>query len=223
MKKISFVSFLSLLFLSCCSMLEVLFRRVPFANAWIPLIIGGVLLLASGVVAIVIRRKLWANILCYAINAIALGLCIRSWYIFRNFDNGLWIMLLVSLSCVVYLFVFYLLLYIPFIERHFNVYIWVFLGVTFVGYLIVMFTSKTTFVSTFGYYAIVETAFMFAMCKKQDSTAQLFRDVVVSTYSVLIVAVIIALLMLECDSLDAFDVGGSTMDISSPKNKRVNL
>jgi hypothetical protein len=70
---------------------------------------------------------------------------------------------------------------------------------------------------------IIEIAFIFAMCLYQRTTKELFRDVVISTYSVLIVAIIIALIMLGADSLDGLD--GFTGDlgsvIRSPRQQKI--
>lgn len=223
MKKITFVSLISFIFLSLCSIFELIFRNIPFENAWIPLIIGVLLLIVSGVIAKIVERKVLGNSFCFLLNSIALGLCIRSWYIYRNFDNELWVMLLISLACVIYLMIFYLLLYIPAIEKIFNVYLWVFLISTLVSYLIVMSLSETTYISTFGYFVIIEIAFIFAMCKTQNTTQRLFRDIVLSTYSVFFVAILIALIMLGADSLDGID---PSLDmgfdgLASPKKQKL--
>lgn len=224
MKKITFISLISFLFLSLCSVFECLYRCIPFEEAWVPLVIGFGYLIISGVLAVYVKRNVIGNIICFIINSAALGFCIRAWYMFRDFDNPLWVMLLVSLACVVYLLIFYFSLYIPFIEKHLNVYIWVFLVLTLVLYLIVMIESTTTYVSTFGYFVIVEIAFILAMCNQQNSLKHLFRDVVISTYSVLIVAIIIALIMLGADSLDGLDVGVDGVfdgGIKSPRKQKV--
>ena len=223
MKKITFVSLISFIFLSLCSIFELIFRNIPFENAWIPLIIGVLLLIVSGVIAKIVERKVLGNSLCFLLNAVALGLCIRSWYIYRNFNNELWVMLLISFACVIYLMIFYLLLYIPAIEKIFNIYLWVFLISTLVSYLIVMSLSETTFISTFGYFVIIEIAFIFAMCKTQNTTQRLFRDIVLSTYSVFFVAILIALIMLGADSLDGID---PSLDmgfdgLASPKKQKL--
>ena len=128
---------------------------------WI-IFIGFALLIFSGIIILFSKRDILFNIICYIINSIALGFCLRSWYMFREFDNDLWITLLVSLSCVVYLLIFYFLLYIPFFNKHFMFYIWTFFILTLIAYIIVVATSKTTFVSTFGYFVIVEISFIFS-------------------------------------------------------------
>ena len=106
MKKITFISLISFLFLSLCSLFEILFREIPFENAWTPLLIGVGLLIVSGIISVRVKKNVIGNVLCFLLNSIALGLCIRCWYIFRNFNNEWWVMLLVSLACVIYLLIF---------------------------------------------------------------------------------------------------------------------
>ena len=223
MKKITFISLISFLFLSLCSLFENLFRFIPFENAWTPLLIGVGILFLSGSISACIKKNVVGNCICFLINSIALGLCIRAWYVFRNFDNEWWVMLLVSLACVLYLLIFYFSLYIPFLEKHINVYIWIFLLLSLAAYITVVCFSETTYVSTFGYYMIIEIAFIFAMCLYQETSKDLFRDVVISTYSVLIVAIIIALIMLGADSLDGIDgfAGDLGSGITSPRQQKI--
>ena len=70
---------------------------------------------------------------------------------------------------------------------------------------------------------IIEIAFIFAMCLYQKTSKDLFRDVVISTYSVLIVAIIIALIMLGADSLDGIDgfAGDLGSGITSPRQQKI--
>lgn len=220
MKKITIVSILSILFLAGCSITEYLLRNHYFEKFITPLIIGFALLIFSGIIILFSKRDILFNIICYIINSIALGFCLRSWYMFREFDNDLWITLLVSLSCVVYLLIFYFLLYIPFFNKHFMFYIWTFFILTLIAYIIVVATSKTTFVSTFGYFVIVEISFIFAMCRTHENFEDIFYNVTISSYSVLIVAIIMLLIMLECDSFDGFDFGGDGSSITSPKEDK---
>ena len=224
MKKISFVSLMSFLFLSLCSFVAYISKGANFTNAWSPLLIGVIYLILSGILAYFVRKNVIGNSICFILNSIALGLCIRAWYMYREFDNELWVMLLVSLACVIYLLIFYFSLYIPFIEKHINVYIWIYLIASVVIYLIVMGFSETTYISTFGYFMIIEIAFILAMCNHQYTIQRLFRDIVISTFSVLIVAIIIALIMLGADSLDGIDIGGGDIGgFKSPRKQKVEI
>ena len=220
MKKIGIVSLISFIFLSICSITEYLLRNITFSDYFLPLLIGFGMLIITGIVSVIVKKDLYFNIVCFIFNAIAFGFCLRSWYMYRLFDNDLWIQILISLSCVIYLLVFYFLLYIPFFDKNFKFYIWSFLIITLISYIMIIIFSKTTFMSTFGYFVIIEIAFIFAMCKKEEDFTDLFRNITLSSFSVLIVAVIILLIMLECDELDAFDFGSDILDISSPKDKK---
>ena len=86
-----------------------------------------------------------------------------------------------------------------------------------------MFSTKTSFVSTFGYYMIIEAAFILALCDSSNNYLELFRNITLSSYSVFIVAIIIALLMLETDF--DFYVGNAKIGDEAPKSpirKKVN-
>lgn len=220
MRKIGIVSLISFIFLSFCSITEYLLRNITFNDYFIPLLIGFGILIISGIVSAIIKEDLYFNIVCFLYNAIALGFCLRSWYMYRGFDNALWVQILISFACVMYLLVFYFLLYIPFFDKHFKIYIWSFLILTLIAYILIIIFSKTTFMSTFGYFVIIEIAFIFAMCKREEDFTDLFRNITLSSFSVLIVAIIILLIMLECDGLDGFDFGTDVLDITSPKNKK---
>lgn len=189
------------------------------------LLITGVIILGVSALVLVITKFFFTpRILVFIANAVALGFCVRSWYVFRGFDNPLWLMLLVSLSCLLYLLGFYYLLRIPFFERHFKIYFWVFLVITVIIYIMLVCLTDTTFVSTFGFYLIVEVAFIFAMCKSCDSIQILFWNITVSTYSVIVVAIIIALIMLLGDNADFLDgvSGDFDLSVASPKAEEVN-
>ena len=222
MKKITIVSVLSFIFLITCSFVEYLLRNYEFEKSITPLLFGFLILAISGIVSLIAKKDLYLNIICFLLNSIALGFCLRSWYMFRSFDNPFWIVVLISLACVIYLLIFYFLLYIPFFDKHFKAYIWTFIITTFVVYLIVMIFTKTTFVSTFGYFVIIEISFIFSMCKRNDSFVELFRNIALSSFCVLIIAIIMLLLMLECDGIDGFDFGGEMIDFNSPKEKKNN-
>ena len=223
MKKITIISVAALIFLLACSTCAYFLRYLPIDNAWVFLLIGVAILIYSGILLALTHKMVAFRIISFLINAIALGFCIRSWYVYREFDNSLWVMMLVSLAAVIFLLLFYALLYIPYINQHFKVYILVFLVVSLVGYLIVMSATKTTYISTFGYYMVIATAFIFALCAHSDSFKELVWNIVLSTFSVFIVAIIIALIMLCGDGLDSFDFGGdaSGLDFDSPKDQIV--
>ena len=217
MKKVGFVSAVSALFLLVSSVCAYCLRYVPFSNAWWPLLFGGILLAVSGGMAVPARRFAWLNLVCFGISGVALGFCIRSWYIFRGFDNPLLMMCLVALVSALSLWVYWLYSFLPLFDRHPNGMTFLFFGVSLTLYILLVIFTKTTFLSTFGFYMIVETAFLFALCTQASTYRTLFRHAVLSTYSVALVAVLIALIMLDGDGLDVGMDAGLDFDFSSFK------
>ena len=206
-----------------CSIVAYCLRFTDFNNKVYLLVTGVGILVVSGILFAITHKIFVFRIICFIFNAVALGFCIRCLYVFRGFDNPLWLMLLVSLACLVYLLVFYALLYIPTIEKHFKIYIWIMLAITVIIYFILVCAVKTTFLSTFGYYLIIEFAFIFAMCADADAISELLFNITVSTYSVFIVAIIIAICMFAGDGFDLpIDGGDGSLGISSPKDKTVD-
>ncbi len=216
MKKVGLVSLFSFIFLCISSTVAYLLKFVN-NNAPVIYAIAGVLLLViSGIFAIFAKKDKFFNIACSAISAFALGFLIKAWYILRGFNNPLWVMLLVSLAAVAYLWLFFLLTKIPCFKRRVGLFAVLFVIISFIAYLAVVFTTKTTYVSTFGYYMIVELAFIFAMCKSSTEPSDLIRALTVSTYSVFAVAVIvIVMIVLDGDFDLDLDIFGSSDDDSS--------
>lgn len=127
-------------------------------------------------------------------------------------------MLLLALSCVAYMLLFCLPLFIPFLERHIKSYFWIFVILSLAVYIGLLFTTKTTYLSTFGYYSIVNVLFIIAMCRDSRSIRSFVRKMTLSTSGVALVAVTIAVLMLDGD-LDFLDFGDGLLDIDSPRKK----
>ena len=106
MKKITFTTILSFIFLAISSLTAYLTRNISI-DSWKMLIIGVFILIGSAILAIFGRRdskglknpNVFVNIICYILSSIALGFCIRAWYIFRGFNNSLLITSLEDLSC----------------------------------------------------------------------------------------------------------------------------
>jgi hypothetical protein len=198
MKKITIVSLASFLFLFLCSAVAILTRGV-FESAVVALITGVVILAISGILAFAVKENVGVNIACFLISSVAMGVLMRAWYINRGFNNSLSLMLTVSLVTVLYLWVFFAISRIPFIRNSgaaYAVYCAIFVILSVVGYLVVMTKTETTYVSTFGYYMIIELAFIFAMSLEVHTPEELIRNLTLSTYSVLIVAIIAGVVIL---------------------------
>lgn len=217
------VSIFSFLFLILCSMVAEALKYSALTSAVESIIIGLVFLAISGIVFLCMRDYNLANYFCLFTNAIALGFCIRAWHIYRDLNITFSGMILVSLICVAYLLVFYILLSIPKFDENYPKYILIFLIFSTIIYLVLMLWTKTNFISTLGFYGIMEIAFIFSMSKSNNSYEDVLEDITTASYSVLIVAVIIILIMLECDSFDGIDiVNDPTSSLSSPKNTTLN-
>ena len=202
MKKFSIVTLVSFIFMTVSSVSAYLLRFLPVEEPLLFVAIGVILLIASAVLADLAERRIRLNVICSFANAVALGALIRAWYVFRGFDNPLWLMLLVSLATVLYLCFFFLFAHIPLFQEHPRIYIAVFLLLSGASYVLLLIFTQTTFVSTLGYYAIVELGFIYAMCVSTEDEETLIRTLTLSTYTLFGVAVIVAVVILSDGDAD---------------------
>ena len=213
MKKITVVSLVSFVFLFVCSVVAKLTMHA-FNGYKAPLIIGVSILAVSGIIALIVRDNPAVNILCSVISAVAMGFIIRSWYILRGLENSILVMTLISLGAVLYLWVYFALIRLPVVRESSGVTVAVtalYAIISIVIYTVLALNTKTNFVSTVGYYAILEFSFIFAMSFEVNDNRELIRNLTLSTYSVFIVAIIVAVFALmaaagggDCDC----DCGG---------------
>ena len=216
MKKITIVSAVSFLFLLVCSVVAKLTVHA-FEDVETPLIIGVSILALSGLVAFIVRESTPVNIICASLSAIAMGIILRGWYILRGLENSILTMVLISLGAVVYMWIYFALIRIPVVRESQGVTVAVtaiYVVISIVIYLLLVFGTKTNFVSTVGYYAIIELSFIFAMSLEVNDRKELIRNLTLSTYSVFIVAIIVAVFAIaaagggDCDC----DCGGCDCD-----------
>ena len=232
MKKISVVSLISLFFLVISSSVAYAVRDLGWGLGEY-FIVGVILLVGSGVIAYFAKERTWLNILCSAISAVAMGFLIRAWYVLRELENNFGTMMLVSFAAVAYIWVFFLVSRIPILRRHstaYKIFVFLWVLVSGVSYAAVVFTTRTTFVSTFGYYMLIEFAFIFAMSLDVDSPAELVRNITLSTYSIFAVVIIILVMIAigsqggdcDCDgdgACDCCEACGNS-DCSGGKNEK---
>ena len=237
MKKISIVSLSSFIFLIISSAVA-LGTRFLFSDAQMPLICGIVILIISGVLALIIRDNTPVNIVCFFLSSLAMGTLIRAWYNLRGLENDITTMLLISLSLVAYLWLFFAISRIPFIRHNktaFIIFSILFVLVSVIAYILLVLNTKTSYVSTMGYYAIIQLGFIFAMSLEVRDREELIRNLTLSTYSVFVVAIIVAVFFviamlggdgLDCDCdcggdccCDGCDAGG---DFGTSRRKRNN-
>lgn len=207
MKKITLVSIASFLFLFVSSAVAVLSRYL-FSEALAAFLVGLAVLIGSGVLSLLTGERVKLNLLCFFISAVAMGVLMRAWYIVRGFDNSFITVMGVTASVVLYLWIFYALSRIPFVRSShlvFIIFVIMFVIISAVLYVIVMANTETTYVSTFGYYMIIELGFIFAMSLEAENKEELIKNLAHSTYSVFIVAIVVGVAVLvaalggDCD------------------------
>ena len=218
-KKALTVNIAALVFLFLCSLTAYAVGKFP-TDATTALIVGGVVLVIGGICALLAGRVWFSSIPAYLLSAVAMGFSIRAWYVFRGFNNPLWLMLLVSLGATLCLWLFWALSQIRAFKEHADLFTVVYVLLSLIAYLVVMLTTKTTYVSTFGYYMLVEIAFLIAMRAEWEDTRELLRTLSVSAFSVFaLVAVAVSLIAIAvlsgdgdfdadlCECVDCLDIG----------------
>ena len=231
MKKITIVSAVSFLFLLVCSIVARITMNL-FDNVKTPLIIGVFILALSGLVALIVRESTAVNITCATISAVAMGFVMRAWYILRGLENSIFTMAFIALGTVVYLWIYFAIIRIPVVKESEGVTIAVtalYVILSIVIYLILVFGTETNFVSTIGYYAFIELSFIFAMSLEVNDNKELIRNLTISTYSVFIVAIVVAVFALaasggdcdcDCGGCDCDGCGGGETKKAKRKGKR---
>lgn len=221
MNKVTIFSLTSFIFLCISSVTAYLLRYTNLKLAT-TLIIAFTIIIISAVISIIFRKTVCAKYIGLSLNSISLGFSIRSWYIYKGYDNSLLLMLSIIALCIGILIVFYFLLYIPLFDRHCGIYTIVFMIVGAVGYCFLVALTKTTWVSTLGFYLVIMAGFIIGMCIEADTFQSIMLNALICSFSVLIVAIIIAIIVLGGDGFD-FDISGGSLDgYASPRNKKVN-
>ncbi len=239
MKKTLIVTVSSFVFLVICSFVAYLLggyggEKATSELATGCLITGLIILAVSGIIVFFAKENIPLNILCSVLSAAALGFCIRAWYIFRGLENDLYVMVLVSLAAAAYLWLYFILSKIAFFENRIILYTVLFLILSVSAYIPLVIFTKTTFLSTFGYYILIELAFVYAVLANSEGKRSLLRDFTLSTYSVFGIAVLmvaIAALCLasgdgdcdcDCDCVDCCDCCDIGTSAHNGKRKRNN-
>ena len=227
MKKtlITFVVSLAFLMLTAVVCWAVGFANLTF---WVAfgigsgiLVLGIILLFALGHFAPVTFK-----IIVTATNAISMGFFLCAWYINRGFNNPLWLMLCVCLLASVYYIVYFLPLLIPAISRHYGWYLLVFFILSIAGYVLLVIFTKTTWVSTLGYFGLLQLGFIISLSFDGKQEKHL-NALLVSSYSVFLCAIIILIVALlgagggdGCDcSCDGGCDGSGFGKVNSPVNR----
>lgn len=215
----------SLAFLITASVVGYIGRFIPLDFWWI-FGIATAILVVSVILSLALCKNPTYKLISVFINAVSMGFYLRSWYINRGFDNALWLMLCVSLLAAAYLFIFILPLYIDAINRHYGWYLLVFTVLSVAGYVCLVVLTKTTWVSTLGYYGLLQLGFIMTMSMDGNNRIKLYNSWQVASYTVAVCAVIILIIVLGGDAagdfLDGFSGGGGgkSSGISSPRQPK---
>lgn len=202
MRKLSYLTLFSIVFLFFSAIVTSLTGMIRFKSAWIPLIIAFAILILSTVLSVVCRDNLnGKSLFMTALNSIALGFAIRAWYIFRNINNPVRVLLPVALAASAVLIIFYAISLIPFVDRHYSVFFWILSALILALYITVAALTRTTFMSTFGFYLIFTWTLTLCMCNCSEFES-LYTQMLIASFSIWVVAIIILLLMLDGDGFD---------------------
>lgn len=202
---------LSIAFLATTSVVEHAASFLPW-SFWLNFGIASGLLLVGIVLLCVFRKKVVVKYIVVAVNAFAMGLFLRCWYIDRGFSNSLWLMLLVSLAAVVYLLLF---LAVRFLLKNKTFAIVLYIVVSLIVYVLLVCLTKTTWVSTLGFFGLIQMGFAVGLCMSDECSE--LTICLCSTYSVIICAAIVLFVALGADCADIFD--GLDIDLSSSSSK----
>ena len=108
MKKLFITIGASLLFLFGTSVTCLILKTVDFARAWQPLVIGCILIVVSLIILVIYKKTHFSVDLyfIYLVNMISMGFLVNSWHIFREYDLEFYVLMLISLACVLYLILY---------------------------------------------------------------------------------------------------------------------
>lgn len=221
MKRIGRMLLASFLFLSVCSVVGYLARYTEITNFWIMFGIAcGVLAVGIGLGFV---KHVSCKIVAFFVNAVAMGFFLRSWYINRGFDNSLLLMLGVAALAVAYTVIFVLPLLIPAVSRHYGVYVTLFVLLSLGGYVALVVCTTTTWVSTLGYYGILQLSFILGMSFACNDLEDEARALWISSYSIIVCAAIILLMVLGGEGCDGCDGSGDCCDCGGGSGLRSPL
>ncbi len=221
MDRILKTGIVTLLFLLVSSITGYFAKYIPINEFWPMFAIGSGVLVLGILILILFHKHQKIKPFIVLINAISMGFYLRSWYILRGFENELWIMLLVALLATLYFLVYTVFLLFPFINKHYGWYLLAFILLSIGGYICLLVLTKTTWVSTLGYYGIIVLSFILCLSMEDKTTNEKYNRLLIGSYSIAICALIILIIALGGDGLDGFDIDLGDFSSPSPrKNKK---
>lgn len=198
--------------------------RFGFEKPMFPLLIGFSVIVANVIAAIImndheVNSKIITAV-CSVLNSVALGFAVRAWYMFRHINNPFPVLILVAVLEVVYLSAAFALFSIKFVRRHFRIFWAIFTVLTIAAYVLCAVFVKADFVSTAGYWLIVQWIFALAMIVEDKE--HIFPAITLASFGVFIVALIILVIILAEDDgpfemLELVDIFPDSLDVRPDK------
>lgn len=219
MKKNILITLNYALFIFISLVASKIFSKIPFSNVKIPLAIGFILFIIGGIFVIISSKKqgLIKLSLSYLINAVALGLFITTWIIYKNINLQLIELIKMILVLSASLFLMGLLLnalQIKKVKTIVFIFIVVFILAAFIFFLV---KTKSAHLATFGYLSIVGVSYAVLYLLDSKNIEHLFKQICTANLSIIFVGLII-LIIISGEGLD-FDLG-SNIGSNNGKKKR---
>ncbi len=219
MKKLFFILISSFVFLLISTTISYFLQFVIDLEYGYLLLIGVGIAIVSLILAISFKIIFSMKYVCFVINAISLGFMMRSWYIYRELNNPLWVLYLVAIALVLYIILFYLLSYIPSLTKHYGWFCGTYFLVTLIVYVYLIEHIQTTYLSTFGLYLIIQIPLIIVLCIKSEGNKILFSNILKASFSIFMIALILLIIMFDGDA--EIDAIGDSIDLSNPtENKK---
>ncbi len=207
MKKVSLISLIAFVFLAVTSVVSIVAKPF-FTDCIIAIAVALGMLLVSGILAFIAKKRKVINIICFFINCVAFGIALRGWYIYLGMECGIAEMLLICLGVALFFFIFGSITRIPFVRNSKALVIVVFvLHLIFDGFAIylALLTMSNIYLSTIAYFLIASWGFLFPLALESDDVDSMIRNLTLSTYSVFVAVVIMALIILTFTTGEALD------------------
>ena len=207
-RKILFFTFSLFAFYILAAVSCVFSRRLAIRNPWGMLGIGVLFLVLNAILLIPGKRYAFASSLAFFSGAVGMGFCLSAWHLYRGYRFELRFWLILAAAFAAAFFLILLISAIPGVTRRYPGFFYGILCGSASVYLILLFSTKTTWLSTVGFSLIPFFSVLYFMGKPPHNAANewqaYLRSLSLSTLSVFAVAVLVALLMLSGDG-DIFD------------------
>lgn len=212
MNKFTKTILFSLAFFVLSSLTAHALTRLPEQSFWAYFGAATGVLAVGAIVLPLTKGNGKAKLVVFFINALAMGVYLRSWYRLRGLENPLWVLIAVAVGAAAVLAVYVSMLKIDAVRRHYKWFLLAFCVLSAAVYVLLLFLTKTAWLSTFGFYGILVIAFILTLSGNGKSGNSYFSRLVLASYGIVVCAVIILIIALEGD----FDFGVDVFDLPAP-------